>query len=54
MSRVLLRFSRRLLPLPARDLRRLTAVRIPGDRGIGALLGAALARDVVARQFGPR
>jgi AraC-like DNA-binding protein len=37
-SRVLLlRFPRTLLPLPDRDLRRLTAVRIPGDQGVGAL-----------------
>ncbi|RAY16842.1 hypothetical protein DPM19_01360 [Actinomadura craniellae] len=32
-----LQFPRSLLPLPERDLRRLTAVRIPGDRGVGAL-----------------
>ncbi|MFI0450369.1 helix-turn-helix domain-containing protein [Actinomadura sp. 6N118] len=32
-----LQFPHALLPLPPRDLRRLTAVRIPGDRGIGAL-----------------
>ena len=38
MSQLLvLQFARSLLPLPSRDLRRLTAVRIPGDRGIGAL-----------------
>ena len=34
---VILRFPRSILPLPDRDLRHLTAVRIPGDRGIGAL-----------------
>ncbi|XVQ15106.1 helix-turn-helix domain-containing protein [Spirillospora sp. CA-255316] len=34
---VMLRFPRSSLPLPHRDLRRLTAVRIPGDYGIGAL-----------------
>jgi AraC-like DNA-binding protein len=34
---LLLRFPRSLLPLPARDLRRLSAVRIPGGQGIGAL-----------------
>jgi AraC-like DNA-binding protein len=34
---VILWFPRVLLPLPHRDLRRLTAVRIPGDHGIGAL-----------------
>jgi hypothetical protein len=34
---MLLRFSRTLLPLPPHDLRRLSAVRIPGARGIGAL-----------------
>ncbi|WP_344588384.1 helix-turn-helix domain-containing protein [Actinomadura vinacea] len=34
---LVLRFPRSLLPLPARDLRRLTAVSIPGDQGIGAL-----------------
>jgi AraC-like DNA-binding protein len=38
MSQVLLlHFSRSLLPLPSKDLRRLTAVRIAGDTGIGAL-----------------
>ncbi len=37
-SRVLLlRFPRTLLPLPEKDLRRLSTVRIPGDRGVGAL-----------------
>ncbi|WP_328842955.1 helix-turn-helix domain-containing protein [Streptomyces sp. NBC_00258] len=34
---LLLRFPRSLLPLPDRDLRRLSAVRIPGTQGIGAL-----------------
>ncbi|MFI0451176.1 helix-turn-helix domain-containing protein [Actinomadura sp. 6N118] len=34
---LLLRFPRSLLPLPARELRRLSAVRIPGAHGIGAL-----------------
>ncbi|WP_228044830.1 helix-turn-helix domain-containing protein [Streptomyces ferrugineus] len=34
---LLLRFPRSLLPFPDRELRRLSAVRIPGDRGIGAL-----------------
>ncbi|MFI0451761.1 helix-turn-helix domain-containing protein [Actinomadura sp. 6N118] len=34
---LLLRFPRSLLPFPARDLRRLSAVRIPGERGVGAL-----------------
>ncbi|MEV6483638.1 helix-turn-helix domain-containing protein [Streptomyces sp. NPDC051576] len=34
---LLLRFPRSLLPLPARDLRRLSAARIPGTQGIGAL-----------------
>jgi AraC-like DNA-binding protein len=34
---LILRFPRSSLPLPERDLRRLTAVRIPGDHGIGAL-----------------
>jgi AraC-like DNA-binding protein len=34
---LLLRFPRSLLPLPARDVRRLSAVRIPGAHGIGAL-----------------
>ncbi|MFG1997903.1 helix-turn-helix domain-containing protein [Spirillospora sp. NPDC048911] len=37
-----LQFPRSLLPLPPRDLRRLTAVRIPGDRGIGALSSSFL------------
>ncbi|MGA5504044.1 helix-turn-helix domain-containing protein [Streptomyces umbrinus] len=34
---LLLRFPRSLLPLPDQDLRRLSAVRIPGAQGIGAL-----------------
>ena len=34
---LLLRFRRSFLPFPARDLRRLSAVRIPGSQGIGAL-----------------
>ncbi len=34
---LVLRFPRCLLPFPDRDLRRLTAVRLRGDRGIGAL-----------------
>jgi AraC-like DNA-binding protein len=34
---LLLRFPRSLLPLPSRELRRLSAVRIPGAQGIGAL-----------------
>jgi AraC-like DNA-binding protein len=34
---LLLRFPRSLLPLPPGELRRLSAVRIPGTRGIGAL-----------------
>ncbi|RFS82574.1 helix-turn-helix domain-containing protein [Actinomadura spongiicola] len=34
---LLLRFPRSLLPLPPRELRRLSAVRIPGARGVGAL-----------------
>ncbi|MBB5781087.1 helix-turn-helix domain-containing protein [Nonomuraea jabiensis] len=34
---MLLHFPRSLLPLPARDLRRLSAVRIPGTQAIGAL-----------------
>ncbi|RJL35545.1 helix-turn-helix domain-containing protein [Bailinhaonella thermotolerans] len=38
VSRMLvLQFPRSLLPLPPRDLRNLTAVRIPGDAGVGAL-----------------
>jgi AraC-like DNA-binding protein len=38
VSRVmLLHFPRSLLPLPSKDLRELTAVRIAGDRGVGAL-----------------
>jgi len=39
---LLLRFPRSLLPLPARDLRRLSAVRLPGEQGIGALTSAFL------------
>lgn len=34
---LLLRFPRSLLPLPAQDLQRLIAVRIPGTQGVGAL-----------------
>jgi AraC-like DNA-binding protein len=34
---LLLRFPRSLLPLPARDLRRVSASRIPGAKGVGAL-----------------
>ncbi|WUR85859.1 helix-turn-helix domain-containing protein [Streptomyces phaeochromogenes] len=34
---LLLRFPRSLMPLPDQDLRRLSAVRIPGAQGIGAL-----------------
>jgi AraC-like DNA-binding protein len=34
---LLLRFPRSLLPLPARDLRRLSGARIPGAKGVGAL-----------------
>ncbi len=34
---LLLRFPRSSLPLPPRDLRRLSAVRIPGGTGVGAL-----------------
>ena len=34
---LLLRFPRSLLPLPARDLRRLNGVRIPGAQGVGSL-----------------
>ncbi|MEE1943294.1 helix-turn-helix domain-containing protein [Streptomyces sp. TRM 70361] len=34
---LLLRFPRSLLPLPPQDLRRLSALRIPGAQGIGAL-----------------
>jgi AraC-like DNA-binding protein len=34
---LLLRFPRALLPLPERDLRQLTTVRIPGSAGVGAL-----------------
>jgi AraC-like DNA-binding protein len=34
---VILRFPRSSLPLPPHDLRDLTGIRIPGDRGIGAL-----------------
>jgi AraC-like DNA-binding protein len=34
---LILRFARSLLPLPPRELRHLTGVRIPGTHGIGAL-----------------
>ncbi|MFC8434912.1 helix-turn-helix domain-containing protein [Streptomyces sp. NPDC057253] len=46
---VLLRFPRSSLPLPDRDLRRLSAVRIPGDQGIGALSSQFLMQ--LARQL---
>jgi AraC-like DNA-binding protein len=46
---LLLRFPRSLLPLPGRELRRLSAVRIPGDRGIGALSSQFLLQ--LARHF---
>lgn len=46
---LLLHFPRSLLPLPATDLRRLTAVRIPGEHGIGALSGQFLLH--LARQL---
>ncbi|TDC71805.1 helix-turn-helix domain-containing protein [Actinomadura sp. GC306] len=41
---LVLQFHRSLLPVPPRDLQRLTAVRIPGDRGIGALSSQFLLR----------
>ncbi|MCX5117249.1 helix-turn-helix domain-containing protein [Micromonospora sp. NBC_00362] len=41
---LLLRFPRSLLPLPPRELRRLSAVRIPGAQGIGALSSQFLLR----------
>ena len=41
---LVLRFARALLPLPARDLDRLTAVRIPGAQGVGALASTFLLR----------
>ncbi|WP_433318351.1 helix-turn-helix domain-containing protein [Micromonospora sp. CA-269861] len=41
---LLLRFPRSLLPLPPRELRRLSAVRIPGAHGIGALSSQFLLR----------
>jgi AraC-like DNA-binding protein len=41
----LLRFPRALLPLPAREVARVTTTRIPGDRGTGALL-STLARQL--------
>ncbi|MFV2178491.1 helix-turn-helix domain-containing protein [Actinomadura sp. LOL_016] len=39
-----LQFPRRSLPLPERELRRLTGVRIPGDAGVGALASRFLLR----------
>ncbi|MEU9869461.1 helix-turn-helix domain-containing protein [Actinomadura sp. NPDC048021] len=47
---LVLRFSRDLLPLPARDLDRLTAVRIPGSQGVGALTSTFLLQ--LARHIG--
>lgn len=41
-------FPRTLLPLPPREAARLTAVRIPGDHGTGAL-ASTLARQLVRR-----
>ncbi|MFD3488629.1 helix-turn-helix domain-containing protein [Streptomyces sp. NPDC058665] len=50
MSRLLLlRFPRSLLPLPHRDLRSLSATRIPGARGIGALTSQFMLQ--LARHF---
>jgi AraC-like DNA-binding protein len=50
VSRLLvLRFPRSMLPMPPQDLRRLTAVRIRGDRGIGALSSQFLLQ--LARQM---
>lgn len=46
---LLLRFPRFLLPLPARDLRRLSTVRIPATQGIGALSSQFLLQ--LARQM---
>lgn len=51
---LVLRFPRSLLPLPPRDLDRLTAVRIPGTHGVGALASSFLLR--LARhidEYGP-
>ncbi|NNN30988.1 helix-turn-helix domain-containing protein [Streptomyces sp. S3(2020)] len=51
---LLLRFPRSHLSLPDRELRRLSAVRIPGDRGVGALSAQFLLQ--LARrmdEFGP-
>ncbi|WP_211258888.1 helix-turn-helix domain-containing protein [Spirillospora albida] len=51
VSRLLvLQFPRHLLPLPERALRRLTAVRIPGDHGVGALSSQFLLQ--LARRVG--
>jgi AraC-like DNA-binding protein len=47
---LLLRFPRSLLPLPARDLQSLSAVRIPGVKGIGALSSQFLLQ--LARRMG--
>ncbi|MFF5288861.1 helix-turn-helix domain-containing protein [Paractinoplanes globisporus] len=50
VSRVLLlRFARSQLPLPPKELRHLTAVRIPGDRGLGTLPSLVLLQ--LARQL---
>src|SRR5690606_11201511 len=46
-----LAFPRELLPLPADDVQRTTAVRIPGDEGPGALV-SALARQLPAQLDG--
>ncbi|WP_307524098.1 AraC-like ligand-binding domain-containing protein [Streptomyces umbrinus] len=46
---LVLRFPRSSLPLPARELRHLCAVRIPGTRGVGALSSAFLLQ--LARQM---
>jgi AraC-like DNA-binding protein len=45
---LLLQFPHALLPLPAREVRRMSCVRLRGDRGTGALLSAFL------RQLGTR
>jgi AraC-like DNA-binding protein len=46
---LILQFERSLFPLPPRALRQLTAARIPGDQGIGALTSGFLLQ--LARRF---
>lgn len=49
---ILLRFPRTVLPLPERHVAAVTGTRIPGDRGIGAVV-SGLARQIPRHLDGP-